>query len=81
MRDTNPQAWASYHRLIDSMSGADRLAQAARLSDGIRTLAVAGLRRRHPLAGEEELRWRLMALCYGKRFAEQVLGGRPGASD
>ena len=77
--DTDPRAAAAYHRLIGAASPAERLEQAARLSRGVRALAWAGLRRRHPHAGEEELRWRFVALCYGRELAERTFGPRPGA--
>ena len=80
LRDTDPRAAAAYHRLIGTMPPAERLAQAARLSLGVRALAQAGLRRRHPKAGEEEFRWRFVALCYGRELAERAFGPCPGAS-
>ena len=73
-RDTDPRAAAADHRLIGAMPPAERLAQAARLSLGVRALAQAGLRRRHRKAGEEELRWRFAALCYGRELAERAFG-------
>ena len=80
LRDTDPRAAAAYHRLIGAMPPSERLAQAARLSLGVRALARAGLRRRHPQAGEAELRWRFVALCYGRELAERAFGPGPGAS-
>ena len=80
LRDTDPHVAAAYHRLIGAAAPAERLEQAARLSRGVRALAWAGLRRRHPRAGEEELRWRFVALCYGRDLAERTFGPCPGAS-
>jgi len=79
MRDTDPRAAAAYHELVGSMSPAQRLAQAVRLSLGVRDLAHAGLRRRHPGASEAELHWRLAALCYGRALAERAFGPGPDA--
>lgn len=79
-RDTDPRAAARYHALIGAMTPRQRLAQVARLSAGIRVLAEAGLRRRHPHAGPQELRWRLADLCYGREITERLLGPCPGAS-
>ena len=78
LRDTDPRAAAAYYRLIGTMPPIERLAQVARLSLGVRALAWAGLRRRHPKAGEEELRWRFVALCYGRELAERAFGPCPG---
>lgn len=42
-----------------------------------RELALAGLRRRHPDAGPEELRRHLAALIYGAGTARKVYGPLP----
>ncbi|MCP3963704.1 MAG: hypothetical protein GY719_38195 [bacterium] len=39
-----------------------------------RQLAMAGLRARHPHAGPEELKRRLMALLHGEELAARVWG-------
>ncbi len=80
-RDTDPRAARTYRRLLDRATPGERLAQAVRLSASARSLAEAGLRRRHPEAGDDELRWRLASLCYGRTFADRVFGSRGGAPD
>jgi hypothetical protein len=51
---------------------ARRLEIAAQLSQGVRAMAEAGLRDRHPGASEQELRCRLAALLYGRAVAERL---------
>jgi hypothetical protein len=76
-RDTAPEPAARYRQLIGAMTGAQRLERAAELSAGVRALAEAGLRHRHPGASAAELRWRLAALLYGRPIAERTLGPLP----
>lgn len=49
-----------------------RLEIAAGLTVATRTLAIAGLRRRHPLADDAELRRRLVVLLYGEAEAARI---------
>lgn len=77
-RDTAPAEAARYWRHLARLSGAERLELAARLTEGVRDLARAGLRCRHPGASEWELRWRFAALLYGRQAAERLFGPLPG---
>lgn len=76
--DTAPAAAARYRERIGALTGARRLEIAAQLSQGVRALAEAGLRHRHPGASEPELRWRLAALLYGRSAADRLFGTLPG---
>lgn len=76
--DTAPTAAARYRERIGALTGARRLEIAAQLSEGVRALAEAGLRHRHPGASDGELRWRFAALLYGRRAAERLFGALPG---
>ncbi len=76
-RDTAPPAAARYHERIGALPGARRLEIAARLTQGVRTLAEAGLRDRHRGASDEEIRCRLAALLYGRTVAERLFGSVP----
>lgn len=51
-----------------------RLQLMAALTASARVLALAGLRRRFPGAGEQELRRRLAGLLYGEELASRVYG-------
>jgi hypothetical protein len=76
-RDTTPEMAARYDAMIRALPGARRLELAASLSSGVRALAEAGLRSRHPTASETELRCRLAALLYGRAVAERLFEDVP----
>jgi len=76
-RDTAPSVAARYHERIGALPGARRLEIAAQLTQGVRALAEAGLRHRHPAASDEEIRCRLAALLYGRALAERLFGRVP----
>lgn len=76
-RDTSPAVAARYHELIGALSGPRRLEIAAQLTEGVRALAEAGLRQRHPGASDDEIRCRLAALLYGRPAAERLFGSVP----
>ncbi len=71
-RDTAPEISERYHAMIGALSGARRLEIAAKLTSGVRALAEAGLRDRHPGASDEEIRCRLTVLLYGRDAAARL---------
>jgi hypothetical protein len=75
--DTSPAAAARYAERLRALGPAERLAIAAGLTQGVRALAEAGIRQRHPDADPEEVRRRLAALLYGRATAERLLGPLP----
>jgi hypothetical protein len=75
--DTTPEAMARYAERLHALGPAERLAIAVGLTQGVRSLAEAGLRQRYPRAGERELRCRLAALLYGPAAAERLFGDVP----
>jgi hypothetical protein len=50
-----------YREVLRRMTPGERLRKACELSDWTRKLTLAGLRRQHPDASEQELRARLLA--------------------
>jgi len=76
-RDTAPAVAARYDAMIGALSGARRLQIAAQLTQGVRALAEAGLRNRHPAASDGEIRCRLAALLYGRAVAERLFDSVP----
>jgi hypothetical protein len=77
VRDTSPTADARYHELLRAMTPERRLEAAMRLSRGVRELALAGLRVRHPEADEHELRVRLTVRLYGRAAGTRLFGAVP----
>lgn len=75
--DTSPAADARYHALLRQMTPERRLEAAVRLSSGVRAMVLAGLRKRHPQASEQELRIRLTVRLYGRACAERLFGSVP----
>ena len=75
--DTSPEAQARYAARLRALSPADRLAIAAGLTQGVRCLAEAGIRLRHPDADEAEIRCRLAARLYGRAAAERLFRSVP----
>lgn len=76
-RDTAPEALARYRARLAAMTPAQRLEIATGLTQGVRTLAEAGLRQRHPRASEQELRYRLAELLYGRATALRLFADVP----
>lgn len=77
LRDTHASALARYHELLRAQAPHARLAQAVALTRATRQLAVAGIRQRHPLASEDEVRVRLVVRLYGRAVAERLFGPPP----
>lgn len=77
MLDTSEAASAQYFELLRGASPAQRLRAAVALTSGVRALAEAGLRERHPSASEAELRARLAVRMYGRAAVEKVLPSIP----
>lgn len=75
--DTSPEADARYHELLRRMPPERRLEAAMRLSLAVREMALAGIRARHPEAGEDELRVRLTVRLYGREAAARLFGRVP----
>lgn len=76
-QDTDERALARYTELLARMTPAQRLEMASSLSMTVRTLALAGLRQRHPTADEEELKRRLTVRLYGREAGIRLHGSIP----
>jgi len=77
MNDTSRSADARYHELLQALPPERRLETAMKLSLAVRELAIAGIRQRHPDAGEHEVRVRLVVRLYGRAAAERLFGAVP----
>ncbi|MEP7125014.1 MAG: hypothetical protein ABJE95_29055 [Byssovorax sp.] len=77
MNDTSPAADARYHELLRALTPERRLEAAMKLSRGVRALAVAGIRERHPAASEDEVRTRLTVRLYGRAAAQRLFANVP----
>lgn len=74
--DTAPEVLEAQVRLVARMTPAERARRVRDLTVAASTLALVGLRQRHPRADEAELYLRLAALRLGGDVVERVYGWR-----
>lgn len=74
LQDTTPQQAATYYRLLRELSQAQRMRIVSAATRRMRTMAEAGIRRRHPGASEVEVREELVELLYGRDARVQLCG-------
>lgn len=72
--DTRPEAEQMLFELLRQAPSWRKLEMLAQLNQAAQTLALSGLRQRHPKATPQELRRRLADLLLGRTLAEQVYG-------
>lgn len=72
--DTSPEAEAMLIDLLRQAPAWRKLALVDDLNQAVRTLALSGLRQRHPHASEAELRRRLADILLGPELAEKAYG-------
>jgi len=72
--DTHPKMEALQIKLWRSATPARKMEMLAQLNASARTLALSGLRQRHPNASESELSRRLAGLLLGDELARKVYG-------
>ena len=70
--DTTPEVEAIQFAFYRSAPTWKKLEMMSDLNRSMRTLAMSGLRKRHPNATPEELRYRLAELLYGAEIAEKM---------
>ncbi len=75
MGDTSIEALRAYYAQLRLMTSSARLAQARRLSQRKRSVAEAGVRRRHPDYDDEQVRLAVSRLVLGKELFEAVYSG------
>ena len=72
--DTRPEAEAVLIKLLRQAPPWRKLHMVGQLNQTVRTLALSGLRQRHPEATPQELRRRLADLLLGPDLAAQAYG-------
>lgn len=63
-RDTSPAAWAAYTAVLERMSGSERVAIAAELSEAVRDIRLSGIQEQFGVTRPEAIR-RLILEEYG----------------
>jgi hypothetical protein len=77
LTDTDPEPLRILVEIARSTPVWKKFAQVSATSRTCRAFAVAGIRRRHPNANEEEVRKRLAALVLGPDLSKEVYGWDP----
>jgi len=72
--DTRPEVAALHLNLMRQVSPARKLAMVGQMNQAVITLALSGLRSRHPDEPPEKLRRRLADLVLGPALARLVFG-------
>ncbi len=72
--DTRPEVAAFQLRLLRQATPARKLAMVGELNQTVKTLALSGLRSRHPDDSPEMIRRRLADLLLGTELARKVYG-------
>jgi hypothetical protein len=72
-RDTAPAAHELQLRCYRAMSGSARVALAAQLSEDVRTIAMAGIRERHPEYGDREALYALQRILLGDELFTRAM--------
>jgi hypothetical protein len=72
--DTHPKMEALQIQLWRQASATRKMHMLAQLNASAQTLALIGLRSRHPQASEADLRRRLAGLLLGEELADKVYG-------
>lgn len=75
--DTSPDAWAVQRDILSRMTGPERVAMAAEMSESARALTAAGIRHRHPDWSEEQVHRALLTRLLGRRLANEVRRSGP----
>jgi hypothetical protein len=75
LRDTSLEATRVYYESLRRMGPARRLKAAFQLSDRMRAVVEAGVRRRHPDYDEERVRLAAIRLRLGDALFREVYGG------
>jgi hypothetical protein len=68
--DTSPAITEAQNQLYREIGSAGRARIAAEMSDMLRELAIAGVRRRHPEFDEEQVLAEVLAVFYGRRAVQ-----------
>jgi hypothetical protein len=80
-RDTSPETDRWRLAAAWSMPAWRKLRMAAEMSEATRQLTLAGLRRRHPDADEQEIRFQFALLLFGSDMAHRLCGRPPSEEE
>lgn len=72
LRDTSPETEALLIQLLAKKSPAEKLQMVSKMNATVRSLAMSGLRERHPAESDLQLKVRLAELLYGSDIAKII---------
>jgi hypothetical protein len=72
--DTSPEAWKVFLDIQRRMTPGEKLARVFEHSDFVRSLTMAGIRRRHPGSSEREVFLRFARQTLGEELFGRVYG-------
>ncbi len=75
--DTSPEARKVQIRIWRRLGPSGRVALAAKMSENVRSIAMDGVRRRHPEYSEEEVRHAVFRMMLGDDLYRQAWPDRP----
>lgn len=75
--DTTPEAWTVQTTVWRRMGPVRRLKTALKLSEDIRAVSAAGIRRRHPDYTPAQVRWALLRQQFGDELFGRVYPEAP----
>jgi len=70
--DTTPESERLYFELLAKKTPAEKMRMVCQMSATMCTLAMSGLRSRHPTDTEAQLKIRLAELLYGAEIAHEI---------
>ena len=73
--DTTAEAAAVQRQVFAAMTGPQRLLATSAMAEEVRTIALAGLRTRHPDASDDEIRRQWLRLLHGEHMPDASLTG------
>jgi hypothetical protein len=77
MNDTTPEAAEVQRRILRGMSSARKVEIISSMCEGMRSVATAGIRMRHPHYDEQQARWALWRMLYGDELFRRAWPAAP----
>lgn len=77
MSDTTPEAAEVQRRILRGMTASRKVALLSEMCEDSRSIAIAGIRMRHPEYDEQQARWALWRMLYGDQLFQRAWPGAP----
>ncbi|CAN5767618.1 hypothetical protein BH11MYX3_BH11MYX3_06810 [soil metagenome] len=77
MSDTTPEAAEVQRRILRGMTAARKVELLSEMCEDSRTIAIAGIRTRHPDYDDQHARWALWRMLYGDQLFRRAWPSAP----